>query len=198
MSALNIIKNGLAKDITECSAKLIAFDRVFDEDILHAKYEQLEIVTVEIDALEMMLISCMEVSGNLDYSETDKYKRFADKLSLFHERETQVKVEINELLSTRDVLYKKWKEDYILHADKFGQAQTKLRKIQDIENSLLSLTCNNIKANNNIIMLVYVHSQVNRLLSLANLKKENVPYNAFRVALNNNLIDDRTYEFLKP
>jgi hypothetical protein len=199
MSALTIIKNNLQRDISDYSSKLVSFDKIFDEDVLDAKHQQLEIISTEIQELEMRIMTCMiDSNDNVLYIHTDKFTNISDKMHVFHQREEEIKREIDILLSKRDELYTTWKEDYIRNAEHFAEAQTKLRKIQDIENSLIKLAYNKVKANNNIILLVYVHSQVNSLLAMANIKKEKSPYNAFKLAWNNQLIDDKVYDMLKP
>jgi hypothetical protein len=198
MSALCIIKQQLADEMAVYSAKLVSFDRVFDEDVLNAKHEQLCIMTTEIETLEMKLIEMMMHCSERPYHETKKYEQLAEKMSAFHERETQLRSEINELLSKRDETYKAWKDSYMKVAERFCDSQAKLRKINEAENALLKLSRNKVKANNNIIMLVYIHCQINTLLGIANFKKENLPSTAFKCAWNNKLIDDETYELLKP
>ena len=197
MAALNLMKTNLQNDILEYSSKLVSFDKVFDEDTLDAKQEQLKIITQEIENLEYMMMNCILRDNEVHYTQTEEYSELAQKMLLFHDKEKEIEQEMEALISSRDNLYKVWKEDYIRNAEHFADAQTKLRQINDIENSLIKLVNNKVKANNNIILLVYIHSQVNKLLVLANINKEKSPYNAFKVAWNNQIITDSIYEMLK-
>lgn len=197
MAALNLMKTNLQNDILEYSSKLVSFDKVFDEDTLDAKQEQLKIITQEIESLEYMMMNCILRDNEVHYTQTEEYSELAQKMLLFHDKEKEIQQEMEALISSRDNLYKVWKEDYIRNAEHFADAQTKLRQINDIENSLIKLVNNKVKANNNIILLVYIHSQVNKLLVLANINKEKSPYNAFKVAWNNQIITDSIYEMLK-
>lgn len=197
MSALYLLKSNLEKDIVEYSSKLVSFDKLFDEDTLDAKHEQLKIITVEIENLEHRMMNCIIKSDEVHYSETEEYSELTQKMLLFHDKEKEIQQQIDTLISTRDNLYKVWKDDYIRNAEHFAEAQTKLREINDIENSLIRLVSNKVKANNNIILLVYIHSQINKLLTLANINKEKSPYNAFKVAWHNQLINDNVYDMLK-
>ena len=197
MAALNLMKTNLQNDILEYSSKLVSFDKVFDEDTLDAKQEQLKIITQEIESLEYMMMNCILRDNEVHYTQTEEYSELAQKMLLFHDKEKEIQQEMEALISSRDNLYKVWKEDYIRNAEHFADAQTKLRQINDIENSLIKLVNNKVKANNNIILLVYIHSQVNKLLVLAKINKEKSPYNAFKVAWNNHIITDSIYEMLK-
>jgi hypothetical protein len=197
MSALNLIKKNLQNDITEYSSKLISFDKVFDEDILDATHEQLRIISIEIENLENMMMNCILRCDEVHYTQTGEYSELATKMLLFHDKEKEVQQDLDILISSRDNLYKVWKDDYIRNAEHFAEAQYKLRQFNDIENSLTKLVNNKVKANNNIILLVYIHSQVNKLLTLANINKEKSPYNAFKVAWNHQLITDNVYDMLK-
>lgn len=197
MSALSLMKSNLQKDITEYSSKLVSFDKLFDEDALDAKHEQLKIITTEIENLEHRMMNCILKCDEVHYTESEEYSQLAQKMLLFHDKEKEIQQQMDILIATREELYKSWKVDYIRNAEHFAEAQTKLREINDIENSLIKLVNNKVKANNNIILLVYIHSQVNKLLTLANIKKEKSPYTAFKVALYNQLINDNVYEMLK-
>ncbi len=199
MAALYALKSSLSREMVETSAELMSFDRVFDEDELSAKTEQWAIVKEEIDRLEMAMMNTMiNNCQECVYTDTENFGVIADKMTVFHQKEAKIHQEIQEMMSLRDELYAKWKQEYLANAEKFSDAQNKLRRIQDIENVLLKLSSKGIKASNNLILLVYIHSQVNALLSIAGISKENVPYKAFQVAWQNQLVDDRTYEFLKP
>lgn len=199
MATLTELKASLQTTIASSSTELQSFDRVFDEDKLDAKNEQWTIVKDEIERLEMKLMSLMvEHQGPNHYTETNDFESIADKITLFREKETAIHNEIQEMTHTREQLYEKWKNDYLESALIFSDAQTKLRKVHDIDNSLSKLVKNNVKANNNILLLVYIHSQVNTLLSIAGIKKEKSPYKAFQVAWHHGLIDEKTYEKLKP
>ena len=191
------MKSNLQKDIMEYSSKLVSFDKLFDEDILDAKQEQLKIVITEIDNLEHRLMNCILKCDEVHYTETQEYSELAQKMLLFHNKEKEVQQQMDTLIATREDLYKSWKVDYMRNAEHFAEAQTKLKEINDIENSLIKLVTNKVKANNNIILLVYIHSQVNKLLTLANIKKEKSPYTAFNVAWYNQLITENVYEMLK-
>lgn len=197
MSTLSLMKSNLQKDIMEYSSKLVSFDKLFDEDILDAKQEQLKIVITEIDNLEHRLMNCILKCDEVHYTETQEYSELAQKMLLFHNKEKEVQQQMDTLIATREDLYKSWKVDYMRNAEHFAEAQTKLKEINDIENSLIKLVTNKVKANNNIILLVYIHSQVNKLLTLANIKKEKSPYTAFNVAWYNQLITENVYEMLK-
>ena len=197
MSALNLMKSNLQNDIIEYSSKLVSFDKVFDEDTLDAKQEQLKIITLAIENLENKMMDCILRVDEVHYTESEEYSDLAMKMLLFNDKEKQIQQEMDTLISSRENLYKIWKEDYIRNAEHFANAQNKLRQINDIENSLIKLVNNKVKANNNIILLIYIHSQVNKLLSLANINKENSPYNAFNVAWYNKLITDNVYGMLK-
>lgn len=197
MSALSLMKSNLQKDIVEYSSKLVSFDNLFDEDALDARHEQLKIITTEIDNLEHRLMNCILRLDDVHYTQTVEYSELAQKMLLFHEKEKEVQHEMDTLISTRDHLYQTWKTDYIRNAEHFAEAQTKLREINDIENALIKLVTNKVKANNNIILLVYIHSQVNKLLALASIDKERSPYAAFKVAWHNQLITENVYEMLK-
>jgi len=197
MSALSLMKSNLQKDIMEYSSKLVSFDKLFDEDALDAKHEQLKIITTEIENLEHRMMNCILKCDEVHYTECEEYSQLAQKMLLFHDKEKEIQQQMDTLIATREELYKSWKVDYIRNAEHFAEAQTKLREINDIENSLIKLVNNKVKANNNIILLVYIHSQVNKLLTLANIKKEKSPYTAFKVALYNQLINDNVYEMLK-
>lgn len=189
MSALNLIKNNLQNNVVEYSSKLISFDRIFDEDVLDAKHEQLKIITHEIENLENQMMNFI-LRG-------EEYSKLTTKMLLFHDKEKEIQEEINRLVSSRDNLYNLWKDEYIGNAERFATAQQKLRQINDIENSLIKLVNNKVKANNNVILLVYIHGQVNKLLTLANMNKEKSPYKAFKVAWENQLITDNVYEMLR-
>lgn len=197
MSALSLMKSNLQNDIIEYSSKLVSFDKVFDEDTMDAKHEQLKIITLEIENLENMMMNCIMRCDEIHYTQTEEYSELAQKMLLFHDKEKEVQQEMDSLISTRDNLYKAWKEDYIRNAEHFAEAQNKLRQINDIENSLIKLVNNKVKANNNVILLVYIHSQINKLLTLSNINKEKSPYNAFKLAWNNQLITDNVYDMLK-
>lgn len=197
MSALNRIKNNLQSDIAEYSSKLVSFDRIFDEDALDAKHEQLKIIGLEIENLENRMMNFILSCNEVHYTQTEEYLQLNTKMSLFHNKEKEIQQEMDTLVSSRENLYKVWKDEYIRNAEHFANAQTKLRQINNIENSLIKLVNNKVKANNNIILLVYIHSQVNKLLTLANISKENSPYNAFKVAWHNQLISDNVYEILR-
>lgn len=196
MAALQELKDALMEEINVASKALIPFDRVFDEDTLHAKNEQLIIIKDEIDRLEMQLMSLVINNNAGLYTDTEQYSVLADKMSLFHEKENEVLNEIQTMTQARDQLYDEWKNEYMDKADKFTKAQTKLKKLLDIEETLLKLSKKGIKANNNILLFVYIHSQVNALLNLADIKKERSPYKAFEVAWHHGLIDDETYKAL--
>lgn len=199
MAALYALKSSLSREMAESSAELMSFDKIFDEDQFSAKNEQWTIIKEEIDRLEMaMMNTMMHNRHDCVYTETEEFNVIADKMAVFHEKEAKIHQDIQEMISLREELYAKWKGDYMANAEKFADAQNKLRRIQDIENVLLKLTRQGIKASNNLILLVYIHGQVNALLNIAGISKENVPYKAFQVAWQNKLVDDRTYEFLKP
>jgi uncharacterized protein YukE len=199
MTALIELKASLAKTIASSSTELLSFDSVFDEDKFDAKNEQWVIMKDEIESLEMKLMSLMiEHQGEGHYTETDNFTDIAEKITLFHEKEATIHNEIQEMTQAREQLYDKWKREYLENARIFSDTQTKLRKVNDIDNALSKLRRNNIKANNNILLLVYIHSQVNTLLSIAGISKEKSPYKAFQVAWHNRLVDDKTYEYLKP
>lgn len=197
MSSLSLMKSNLQNDIIEYSSKLVSFDKVFDEDTLDAKHEQLKIITLEIENLENRMMNCILRVDEVHYTQTEEYSELAQKMMLFHDKEKEIQQEMDTLISSRDNIYKVWKEDYIRNAEHFAEAHNKLRQINDIENSLIRLVNNKVKANNNVILLVYIHSQVNKLLALANINKEKSPYNAFKVAWHNQLITDNVYEMLK-
>lgn len=199
MAALIELKASLAKMITSSSSELLSFDRVFDEDSLDAKNEQWAIVKDEIERLEMKLMTLMvDHQGDGHYTETDDFTDIAEKIAAFHLKEQAIHKDIQEMTEAREQLYEQWKTKYLESARVFSDTQTKLRKVNDICNALSKLTAKGIKANNNILLLVYIHCQVNALLSIAGLGKEKSPYKAFQVAWYNGLVDDRTYEFLKP
>lgn len=199
MAALNELKSSLAKVIASSSSELHSFDRVFDEDSLDAKNEQWTIVKEEIERLEMKLLTLMvDHQGDCHYTDTQDFDEVAQKITLFREKEAAIHKEVTEMTEAREQLYEQWKEKYLENARIFSDAQTKLRNINDVYNALSKLTGKGIKANNNIVLLVYIHSQINSLLAIAGINKEKSPYKAFHVAWCNRLVDDRTYEFLKP
>lgn len=197
MSTLALIKKNLQNDIAEYSSKLVSFDKIFDEDTLDAKHEQLKIISTEIENLENKMMNCILRGDEVHYTQTAEYSELAQKMLLFHDKEKEIQQEMDSLIASRDDLYKVWKNDYIRNAEHFTDAQDKLRQVSEIENSLIKLVNNKVKANNNVILLVYIHSQVNKLLTLANINKEKAPYNAFKTAWHNQLIDDKVYEMLK-
>jgi hypothetical protein len=197
MAALMLMKSNLQKDIVEYSSKLVSFDQLFDEDTLDAKNEQMSIITTEIENLEHRMMNMILRGDEVHYTETTEYSDLSQKMLLFHDKEKDIQKEMDALIDIRDKLYQTWKVDYIRNAEHFADAQTKLREINDIENSLIKLVNNKVKANNNIILLVYIHSQVNKLLAHANINKEKSPYAAFKVAWHNQLINNNIYEMLK-
>jgi hypothetical protein len=197
MSALMLMKSNLQKDIVEYSSKLVSFDKLFDEDTLDAKNEQLNIITTEIENVEHRMMNIILRGDDEHYTQTAEYASLAQKMLLFHDKEKNIQEEMDMLITIREKLYQTWKLDYIRNAEHFADAQTKLREINDIENSLIKLVNNKVKANNNVILLVYIHSQVNKLLAIANINKEKSPYAAFKVALHNQLINNNVYEMLK-
>ena len=199
MTALIELKASLAETMQSSSTELISFDRLFDEDKLDAKNEQWVIMKDEIERLEMKLMSLMvDHQGEGHYTETDNFTDIAEKITLFHKKEAAILNEIQEMTQAREQLYDKWKMEYLENARIFSDTQTKLRKVNDIDNALSRLRRNNIKASNNILLLVYIHSIVNTLLNIAGISKEKSAYKAFQVAWHNGLVDDKTYEYLKP
>lgn len=199
MSAFIELKTRLSKTIESSASELLSFDKVFDEDNLDAKNEQLSIIRDEIERLEMELMSVMvEYRGECHYTETDDFTHISEKITLFHQKEASLHNELQEMTKARDQLYTQWKQTYLDNARIFSDTQTTLKNVNDIENALSKLRRKKIKANNNIVLLVYIHSQVNSLLSIAGLNKEKSPYKAFQVAWHNGLVDDNTYEYLKP
>lgn len=199
MSAFNELKARLSKTIESSASELLSFDKVFDEDNLDAKNEQLSIIRDEIERLEMELMSVMvEYRGECHYTETDDFTHISEKITLFHQKEASLHNELQEMTKARDQLYTQWKQTYLDNARIFSDTQTTLKNVNDIENALSKLRRKKIKASNNIVLLVYIHSQVNSLLSIAGLNKEKSPYKAFQVAWYNRLVDDNTYEYLKP
>lgn len=198
MASLNILKASLTKDIATYSSELISFDRVFDEDRLVAKQEQWVIVKDEIERLEMGLMSLMiERRDQLHYTETVEFDALSYKMAVFHEKELMIHKEIQELNLSREQLYDKWKKDYLISAENLTEAQTKLRKIHDVETCLTRLCRKDIRTSNNVLMVVHLQSQINTLLSIAGIKKEKSPYKAFQVAWHHQLIDDATYDCLR-
>lgn len=191
------MKSNLQKDIVEYSSKLISFDQMFDEDTLDAKNEQLNIITTEIEHLEHKMMNIILRCDEQHYTQDGEYSDLTQKMLLFHDKEKDIQEEMNTLINIREKLYQTWKADYMRNTEHFADAQTKLREINDIENSLTKLVRNKVKANNNIILLVYIHSQVNKLLAIAKINKEKSPYAAFKVAWHNQLINDNVYEMLK-
>jgi hypothetical protein len=197
MATLRSLKASLTKDIATYSLELVSFDRVFDEDILIAKQEQWMIVKDEIDRLEMCLMSLIIERDHIHYTETVEFSVIADKITVFHDKEIRIQKEIEDLNLTREQLYNKWKKDYLTSAENLTQAQTKLRKIHDVESSLTRLYRKNIYVRNDVLTLVHLHNQINALLSFVSIKKERSPYKAFQVAWHHKLIDDATYDCLQ-
>lgn len=197
MATLRSLKASLTKDIATYSTELVSFDRVFDEDILIAKQEQWMIVKDEIDRLEMCLMSLIIERYHIHYTETIEFSVIADKITVFHDKEIRIQKEIEDLNLTREQLYNKWKKDYLTSAENLTQAQTKLRKIHDVESSLTRLYRKNSYVRNDVLTLVHLHNQINTLLSFVNIKKERSPYKAFQVAWHHKLIDDATYDCLR-
>lgn len=196
MATLKSIKQQLHENIHFCNSKLIPFDKVFDEDYLHAKQEQLDIIAEEIDFLQMRLIVDIckpEKVGVYDTrSEDPEYAAIQEKLGLFEERYQQVKDTINNVHTFRKTKYDSWKSEYLRITEEIADYKERITKFEDIER-VLAAACVCAKApRHNLIHLIFLHTQANYLLASAGCKKESVPFTAFRSAYRNGLISKAT------
>jgi hypothetical protein len=196
MATLKNIKQQLHEKIHFYNNKLIPFDKVFDEDYLHAKQEQLEIIAEEIQFLQMKLIVHVcrpKKKGACESSSEDlEYTSIQEKLVLFEERYQEVKNSIRSIHTFRKTKYDSWKVEYLRITEEIAALKEQLTKFEDIERVLVA-ACVCAKApRHNLIHLIFLHTQANYLLASAGCKKESVPFTAFRSAYRNGLISRLT------
>jgi hypothetical protein len=189
------MKQQLHDKVHLCNSKLIPFDKVFDEDYLHAKQEQLDIIAEEIDFLQMKLIVDIckpEKATVYILSDDPEYALIQEKLVLFEERYQQVKKNIHDIHTFRKTKYDSWKSEYLRITEEIALHKEHLIKFEDIER-VLAAACVCAKApRHNLIHLIFLHTQANYLLAAAGCKKESVPFTAFRSAYRNGLISKLT------
>jgi hypothetical protein len=193
MATLKSIKQQLHEKIHFCNNKLIPFDKVFDEDYLHAKQEQLEIIAEEIEFLQMrMIVDICKPEKASVLSEDPEYTVIHEKLMLFEARHQEVKNSIHSIHTFRKTKYDTWKSEYLRITEEIALHKEQLTKFEDIERVLLA-ACVCAKApRHNLIHLIFLHTQANYLLASAGCKKESVPFTAFRSAYRNGLISRLT------
>jgi hypothetical protein len=200
MATLKAIKQQLQEQIHCCYNKLIPFDKVFDEDFLHAKQEQLSIIAEEIQLLQMKLIVhiCRTEKAGVHESpnEDPEYEMIHEKLVLFEERYQEVTTNIRNIHIFRKTKYDIWKSEYIRMTREIAGYKEELAKFENIE-KVLAAACLCAKApRHNLIHLIFLHTQTNYLLALAGCKKESVAFTAFKSAYYNGLISRDTFNRL--
>lgn len=196
MATLMSMKQKLNEKIHSCNSKLIPFDKVFDEDYLHAKQEQLGIIAEEIEFLQMKLIVdiCTPEKAGIfmTRSEDPEHAAIQEKLALFETRYQEVQKSIQNIHMFRKTKYDSWKSEYLQITEDIAQYKEQLSKFEDIERALAA-ACVCAKApRHNLIHLIFLHTQANFLLASAGCKKESVPFTAFRSAYRNGLISKAT------
>ena len=197
MSALHQYKILFEKEIQELSAQLQPFDKIFDDDILKARQEQLNIISEEIQNIEVRLVDALNTNSDYEsISDNNEYNKVATKLSIFQNLYTSVEEEIKKLCARRAQLYDAWKESYEKTGIKLVDAQKKMELVNDISKSLTDVYQSKCPPRNNILMLLHLFSQMNTLLGALGHDRESSPFAAFQSAHNKELIDEDTYATL--
>jgi hypothetical protein len=200
MARLMEIRETLHASYDECSKEMVPFDKVFDEDKLEAHREHIEILKDEIANLELRLIAIVcnpDYDNSLDSTvEMVEYEQTTEMLSKFCIRHQKAENKLRSLLMERKVKHKIWKEAYNHNAEKLTTISCKITRLNEIAMSFAKVRSMHSKPRHNLILMIQLHSQVNFLLSLGNVKRENTPFAAFKKAHSYDLIDQRTYDAL--
>lgn len=96
------------------------FDKVYDEDLLEAKYQQREMIYDEVSAIKA------RKSDTIDYG----------KLKAFEELLGTIDGDIEMLTVTRMVEYSKWKLQYMSVCNKIQEVQNKIRSLMQLERNM--------------------------------------------------------------
>ena len=96
------------------------FDKVFDEDLLEAKYQQREMIYDEVKTLKA------KEGKSVDNA----------KLQAFEDLLRNIDSDIEMLTVTRMVEYSKWKLQYMSVCDKIQVAENKIRSLMQLERNM--------------------------------------------------------------
>lgn len=198
MAQLATIREALVASTKECIQALVPFDTVFDEDNLEAHRNQLEMLEDEIASLQVQLIAIV-CNPNLDKqfdssTETPEYEATTEKLNLFSIRHKKAEDKVQSLLMEREIKYKLWKEKYIHNAQELSTLNNNLKRLDEIDIVLAKVKTMQSRPRHNLILMIQLHSQMNFLLTLAGIKRENIPMSSIKKALQHDLIDQSTYD----
>jgi hypothetical protein len=163
---------------SELRAKLDVqpFDEIYDDDVLNNKYDELNYLN---EKLQKAL--CKYPKGHYIVQNLTRPKQIL---------ETQ----IEELLLQRAIKYADWKKEVMRLSDMKIQLSNQIKELEHIDASIDNLMKKRTKLD--VMSITMFHNMINTLLSVSGYQKENTPNNAFAIAFNKGLIDNRVYKKL--
>jgi hypothetical protein len=181
------MRNELESEYNYLTSQLIPFDKVYDEDFLEAKEYQIMLISIEIDNLELELFMTFDSIVRIE---------IVRKIDTFTKKLEALENEIHILRQERYTIHEVWKSEYVEKSKKIYEIKNEINIINTFETILEITKKKKTKLNKNVMMLCSLHSEVNNILQMFGFKKQGAPYTSFRMAYNNDLINESTYKWL--